>query len=303
MESLENINELIPNTNLDLLAKQVVEGFITGLHKSPFHGFSVEFSEHRAYQQGENTKAIDWKLYARTDKMYVKRFEEETNLRCQFILDVSSSMYYPQKKWNKIKYSIVAIASLIQLIKKQRDAFGLSTFSEQVDLHTSSKSTTTHQKYIYSELEKCMLMDTNMKRGSIAQCIHELAEKLHRRSMVILFSDMFEQTENLDSLMEAFQHLKYMKHEVIVFHISDTDTEIEFNFEQRPYVFVDMENGEEIKVHANAIRDTYRNSMQSYLKKVSERCLQEKIDFIPINLQKGFNEVLISYLLKRQKFH
>src|SRR5688572_19981865 len=157
-----NQQEVQQISHLELIAQQVVEGFITGLHKSPFHGFSVEFAEHRLYNTGDSIKNIDWKLYGRTDKLFVKRFEEETNLRCQIVLDVSSSMYYPEKDFNKLLFSVYSAASLMYLFKKQRDAFGLSCFSDKLELSTPAKSTAIHQKYLFSELEKLM---TRQRRG------------------------------------------------------------------------------------------------------------------------------------------
>jgi uncharacterized protein (DUF58 family) len=301
MQEELNIEEIIPKTNLGILANQVVEGFITGLHKSPFHGFSVEFAEHRPYHPSENIRSIDWKLFGRTDKMYVKRYEEETNLRCQLVLDVSSSMYYPEKKWNKIKFSILSIASLVELLKSQRDAFGLSLFSDELKFSSIARSTTVHQKLIYAELEKALVEKPLMQKTSIAKSLHEIAEKIHRRSMVIIFSDMFENVEETEKIFEALQHLKYNKHEVVIFHVTDHSSEINFNFDSRPYLFVDVESGEEIKVHSNSIKEEYVSRMDAYLKNITKRCQQEKIDFILADAQKGFNEVLNSYLVKRQK--
>ncbi len=301
MDSIEHIEELISKTNLDILAKQVVEGFITGLHKSPFHGFSVEFAEHRPYHTSENIRSIDWKLYGRTDKMYVKKYEEETNLRCQFVLDISSSMYYPEKKWSKIKFSILAIAALTELLKSQRDAFGLTTFSDHLEFSSAARSTTAHQKLLYTELERVLSIKPGKGSTSITKSLHEIAEKIHTRSLVIIFSDMVENAENVDKIFDALQHLRYNKHEVILFHVSDHDTEINFDFDNRPYLFIDVESGEELKLHANAIKEKYKESMKSYLEKIQNRCHQEKIDLILANSEKGFNEILSSYLIRRQK--
>ena len=177
--------------NIELLAKQVVEGFITGLHKSPFHGFSVEFAEHRLYNKGESTKHIDWKLFARTDKLFVKRYEEETNLRCQFMVDVSSSMHFPKDsdQVNKQEFSAIAVASLIELLKKQRDAVGLSLFTKGFKLETPAKTNQAHQRYIYSELEKLMDKENQLdgERTHIVDAIHHFAEKIHKRSLVFIF--------------------------------------------------------------------------------------------------------------------
>jgi uncharacterized protein (DUF58 family) len=303
MQEELNIEEIIPKTNLGILAKQVVEGFITGLHKSPFHGFSVEFAEHRPYHPSENIRTIDWKLFGRTDKMYVKKYEEETNLRCQLVLDVSSSMYYPDKKWNKIKFSILSIASLVELLKSQRDAFGLSLFSDELKFSSIARSTTVHQKLIYAELEKVLVDKPKLQKTSIAKSLHEIAEKIHKRSLVIIFSDMFENIEEREKIFEALQHLRYNKHEVVVFHVSDHSTEIDFNFDGRPYLFVDVESGEEVKVHANSIRAEYVKRMNSYVEEITKRCQHEKIDFILSNTEKGFNEVLNSYLVKRARVY
>lgn len=301
MYSIENIEELVSKTNLDILAKQVVEGFITGLHKSPFHGFSVEFAEHRPYHPSENIRSIDWKLYGRTDKMYVKKYEEETNLRCQFVLDVSASMYYPDKKWSKIKFSILAIAALTELLKSQRDAFGLTTFSDRLEFSSAARSTTAHQKLLYTELERVLAQKPNKGKTSITKSLHEIAEKIHTRSLVIIFSDMFDNTEDEDKIFDALQHLRYNKHEVILFHVSDHETEMNFDFDNRPYLFVDVESGEEIKLHANAIKEKYVESMRVYIEKIQNRCHLEKIDLILANSEKGFNEILSSYLIRRQK--
>ena len=240
-----------PFGNLELIAKQVVEGFITGLHKSPFHGFSVEFSEHRQYNTGESTRHVDWKLYGRTDKLFVKRFEEETNLRCQIIIDNSSSMYYPVNKLldiehpNKITFSVYAAASLIYLLRQQRDAVGLNIFSDTIELQTPARSNSSHQKMLYYHLEKMLAAydESAPKKTSAAEALHLIAENIHKRSLVVIFSDMMESNANTDELFSALQHLKYNKHEVILFHVSDKGKELDFNFENRPYKFVDMETG------------------------------------------------------------
>lgn len=290
--------------NLELLARQVVEGFITGLHKSPFHGFSVEFAEHRQYNSGESVKNIDWKLYGRTDKLFVKRFEEETNLRCQLLLDVSSSMYFPDKNFNKLLFSIYSAASLMYLFKKQRDAFGLSCFSDKLELSTPAKSTAVHQKYLFAELEKLMHLESKRVKTSVAASLHEIAELVHKRSMVIIFSDMFEagsDAESLNEIFSALQHLKYNKHEVVIFNVLDHKKELEFNFENRPYHFIDMETGEELKVHPSQVKENYSVAIQNFRKQLQERCTQYHIDLINADINEGFYPVLHSYLIKRNK--
>lgn len=273
--------------NLELLAKQVVEGFIIGLHKSPFHGFSVEFAEHRLYNSGETVKNIDWKVFARTDKLFVKRFEEETNLRCRIILDASSSMYYPddagekdKPSLNKLRFSIASVAALMYVLKKQRDAVGLTVFSNQVDWHSRAKSTTVHHNLLFAQLEQLLQQKPHNKSTSAAQCLHQIAENIHQRSLVIIFSDMFENTDNTEEIFSALQHLKYNKHEVILFHVVDNKRELDFEFENRPYEFVDMETGEKVKLQPNQVREFYRQELDKFINELKLRCLQFKIDFV-----------------------
>jgi len=297
----EDLKEL---SHLELLAKQVVEGFITGLHKSPFHGFSVEFAEHRIYNVGEPTRHIDWKLYGKTDRLYVKRYEEETNLRCQIVIDDSSSMYFPEKGLNKITFSIQCAAALIELLKRQRDAVGLTIFSDSIEVHTPAKSTSIHQKLLYSELEKLMVSykQENSKKTSTVEALHHVAENIHKRSLVIIFSDMLDsRLGKEDEIFSALQHLRHNKHEVILFHVTDKETEEDFNFENRPYRFIDMESGEEVKVHPSEVREMYVSSMNTYRTDLLIRCRQYHIDLVEADIKQGFRQVLIPYLVKRGK--
>jgi uncharacterized protein (DUF58 family) len=293
--------------NLDLLARQVVEGFIIGLHKSPFHGFSVEFAEHRIYNQGDSTRNIDWKVFARTDKLFTKRFEEETNLRCQIVIDTSSSMYFPEKKIgdknyiHKLYFSCLAAASLMQLLQKQRDAFGLSLFDREVYTHSPCKSSTTHYRLLLSYLEKILNAPTTLISTSTSEALHQIAESIHKRSLVIIFSDMFEQSENQDALFASLQHLKHNKHEVILFHVTDKSKEIDFDYEDRPYLFVDMETGSEVKLQAGLIKEIYKEKTAGMLKDLKMKCLQYKIDFVEADIKEGFHQVLQNYLVKRSK--
>lgn len=295
-------------THLELIAKQVVEGFITGLHKSPFHGFSVEFAEHRLYNKGESTKHIDWKLFGRTDKLFIKRYEEETNLRCQIIIDSSSSMYFPladlpKGKHNKITFSAYCAAAIIELLRRQRDAVGLSVFSDVVDVHTQAKSSSLHHKMLYHELEKLIQPFDNKihKTTSAIQSIHNIAEAIHKRSLVVIFSDMMDSKANAEELFSALQHLKHNKHEVILFHVADKQKEIDFEFENRPYRFIDMETQEEIKLHPNEIKESYLKEMAEFKNQLKLKCGQYKIDFVEADINLDFTQVLRPYIVKRAK--
>ena len=291
---------------LEFLAKQAVEGFITGLHKSPFHGFSVEFAEHRIHNPGESTRHIDWKLYARSDRMFVKRYEEETNLRCQIVIDCSSSMRYPSEvtldgpKMNKLKYSIESAAALIELFRRQRDAVGLSLFSDSLDLQTRAKSSMSHHRLLYHKLED--ILDSNVQQGTSAiSAIHQIAEATPRRSLIILFSDMLDKSEDLDATIDALNHLRHNKHEVVVFHVLDKSTEVAFDFPERPTRFVDLETGAELKLHPSEVRDHYISRMGALRKELSTRCGAHGIDWVDVDIAEGPVPVLARYLIKRKK--
>jgi len=306
MESFTDQSEQQFNGNLELLAKSVVEGFITGLHKSPFHGFSVEFAEHRAYNSGDNVRNIDWKLFGRTEKLYTKRYEEETNLRCQFVIDTSSSMFFPQHQYNKLTFSVQSVASLIYLLKKQRDAFGLSLFNDSVWLNTPARSTVTHQQYLFNQLEQVLAKPHLNVGTNLEKCLHQVADSIHKRSLVIIFSDLLSGIidENQQAaLFASLQHLKFNKHEVIIFSISDKAKEVDFMFDNRPYQFVDMETGAELRVNASTVKDNYLNAYQAYRKIIALKCAQYKIDMIEADINEGFSDILTAYLIKRKKMN
>ena len=298
--------ELFPQyDNLEFLASQVGEGFITGLHKSPFHGFSVEFAEHRLYNKGESTKHIDWRLYARTDKLFVKRYEEETNLRGQIIIDVSSSMLFPykEKRMNKLQFSIYAAASLVYLLHRQRDAVGLTLFDDDVKFHLDAKSSQVHLSVMYNEMRKFLSPESIQlqKRTDTAGTLHKIAEMIHKRSLVILFSDMFIDGDT-EALFSALQHLKYSKHEIIIFHVIDRKMEEEFAFANRPYKFVDLETGTTMMLNPAEVRDGYVKKVSSLVSELKYKCGLFGIDFVEADINKPVDEVLKPYLIKRAKF-
>ena len=311
MDNTINQDRLQQFHSLDLLARQVVEGFITGLHKSPFHGFSVEFAEHRLYNTGESVKHVDWKLYGRTDKLFVKRYEEETNLRCQIIIDNSSSMYFPVKDKlsidnpNKIIFSVYAAAVIMYMLRKQRDAVGLSIFSDKIEEHIQAKSSLVHHRFLYTYLEKMLMpLPVETKKSTFAtQALHQIAEAIHQRSLVVIFSDMMESQNNTEELFSALQHLRHNKHEVILFHVNDKQKEQDFIYDNRPYKFVDMESGEEMKVNPHEVKNQYVKAIKEFRKELELRCGSYHIDFVEADINSGFNQVLLPYFLKRKKLH
>lgn len=289
--------------NLAFLAKQVVEGFITGLHKSPYHGFSIEFSEHRLYNAGESTRHIDWKVYAKTDRLYVKRFEEETNLRCNLVIDASSSMYYPQNhEISKINFSIFGAACLAHLIQKQRDGFGITYFSNQIEYQSETKSSSGHLNVVLQELNKLSKKTKpTLSESNITKTLEHLASTLHRRSLIILFSDMFESSETSEDLFKALLHLKHRKHEVIIFHVHDKNTETDFEFDNKPHTFVDIETGEKIKVIPEQMKESFLKTNSAYMATVKMKCEQFKITFVEADINEGWDKIMLSFLVKRAK--
>jgi uncharacterized protein (DUF58 family) len=307
MKIESQIEKISSFQHLELLANQVVEGFISGMHKSPFHGFSAEFAEHKTYNVGESTKHIDWKLFAKTDRLYTKRFEEETNLRCHIIIDNSSSMHYPKLKdnqsfyENKIGFSVLASAVLMNLLKKQRDAVGLSVFSDTYEYYAPEKGSDRHHRMILNALEGLLKYPKTQKSTDTITFLHQIAEKIHRRSMIVLFTDMF-QAEDEQALFNALQHLKHNKHKVVLFHVVDAKTELNFDFDNAPRKFIDVETGEEVAVFAENVKQEYEKQMESYFKKLALTCAQNRIKYIPVSVDTSFEKIMTTYLIEKQKF-
>ncbi|MDR6969226.1 uncharacterized protein (DUF58 family) [Flavobacterium arsenatis] len=293
--------------HLELLANQVVEGFISGMHKSPFHGFSAEFAEHKVYNSGESTKHIDWKLFAKTDRLYTKRYEEETNLRCHLIIDNSSSMHYPKLKsdepfyHNKIGFSVLASAVLMNLLKKQRDAVGLSIYSDKYEYYAPEKGSDRHHRMLLNKLENLIDNKVETKNTDTITFLHQIAEKMHRRSMIILFTDMF-QSGNEEALFNALQHLKHNKHKVVLFHVIDSKTELNFDFDNAPRKFIDLETGDEVNIFADNVKAEYEKQVESYFKKLALTCAQNKIRYVPVNVGENFEKIVTTYLVEKQSF-
>ncbi len=298
-------------SQLEFKAKQVVEGFLAGLHKSPFHGFSVEFAEHRIYNPGESTRHIDWKLYARTDKLFVKRYEEETNLRCQLVIDASSSMYYPQLKpgdadgLNKIRFSVYAAAALTHLMRKQRDAVGLTVFTDNIQVAEQARSSAVHLKHVMTHLED--LLDAKApshgRKTDVVEALHDIAHRAPRRSLVVIFSDMIDSAADQAAMFDALQHLRFNKHDIILFHVVDRSKELELQLEDRPYTFVDLESGEQVKAHPSEVRDAYRTAMADHWHQLKLKCGQYRIDLVEADINQGFSPILLEFLLKRARLY
>jgi uncharacterized protein (DUF58 family) len=308
MNLQQELNKTGGFKNLELLAMQVVEGFIAGMHKSPFHGFSAEFAEHKIYNQGESTKHIDWKLYAKTDKLFTKRYDEETNLRCHLIIDNSSSMHYPQLKefgigrLNKIGFSALASACLMYILKKQRDAVGLSIYSDAYDYYAPEKGSERHHQMLLGQLANMVVSKPIQKQTETYTFLHQIAEKIHKRSLIFFFTDMFQTTTNDTKLFEALRHLKHNKHEVVLFHVFDKERELKFEFDNTPKRFIDVETGDYINLYPETIKDNYTDSVKDYFHTLKLKCGQYGIKYVEADITKDFDKILTSYMLERHKF-
>jgi len=308
MDLQKELNKTGGFKNLALLAKQVVEGFIAGMHKSPFHGFSAEFAEHKIYNPGESTKHIDWKLYAKTDRLYTKRYDEETNLRCHLIIDNSASMHYPEsagttlENLNKIAFSALASASLMHILKKQRDAVGLSVYSDQYDFYAPEKGSERHHQMLIHKLNETVLETSEAKTTETYRYLHQIAEKIHRRSLIFVFTDMFQSSESDEKLFEALRHLKHNKHEVVLFHVFDKSKELSFDFDNKPKRFIDIETGEHINLYADTVKNNYQTAVNAYFKDLKIKCGQYRIKYVEADINAGFDSILTTYMIERQKF-
>lgn len=304
----KQMNTLKLIDNLPLLANSIIEGFINGIHKSPFHGFSSEFLEHKLYNQGDSTKHIDWKRYAKSDKLFIKKYEEDTNMRCHFIIDNSSSMHYPRAsenvypKLNKIGISVLAASVLLTILKKQRDAFGLSVYSDKYDFYAMDKGNEAHYQKLLTVLSQLLEPSLKEKSTKTHKYLLQIAEKIHRRSMIVLFTDMFSDTSDNEKILEALRKLKYYKHQVIVFHIIDNKTEKHLDFGDAPSKFVDVESGKTIDVFSSEMKEKYLDMVNAYFQAIKSTCLQYKIHYKRVDISDNLTNVLSLFLRERQKF-
>ena len=277
---------------MDLRARFVVEGFIAGLHKSPYHGFSVEFAEHRQYMPGDEIKHIDWKVFGKTDRFYVKQFEEETNLKSYLLLDASASMGYSSNGITKLEYGAYLAAALTYLMIKQRDAVGLLTFDNKIRKYLPPRSIRSYLNLILKELES--LQSVNVT--DVSNTFHEMAERINRRGLIIVLSDLYDDP---DKIMMGLKHFRHKRHEVVVFHILDP-YEIDFSF-KRAAVFQDLETGEEISTQPWHIQSEYQKKVQAFIENYKRQCHLNQIDYVLINTSQEFDRALIKYLIKRKK--
>ena len=282
--------------NLELVARMIVEGFLVGLHKSPYHGFSVEFSQNRQYMPGDNIRDIDWKVYGRTNRFYIKQFEEETNLRAYLLLDTSGSMDYGSGKIKKIEYAKFLSAALSYLFIKQRDAAGLVTFSDTINRFLPPKSSPAYLQHILKVLTEVKVVQ---KETVISETLHKLAEKIKRKSLIILLTEFLYEDPEL--ILQGMKHFRHYKHEILVFNILDPNDRL-FNFRDDS-TFVDLETGEKLKTQPYFLQEKYREKIAQFYQHLQRECRNVNIDFQNLVTDEPYDKALFRYLVKRKKLY
>lgn len=291
---------------MELRARLIVEGFITGLHKSPYHGFSVEFAEHRPYNAGDELRHVDWKVYAKSDRYYVKQYEEETNLRHYVVLDTSRSMRYKgEAPVTKLEYGVTLAAALHYLMVRQRDATGLAAFDERVHTLLPPKSTHAHLRGLFATLDRLAHAEPSKEKGrtAAAAALDEVAERIHRRALVVVVTDLFENVAAHDALLKALRHLRHRGHEVLVFHVLDAATERRFAFPDVPVAFRDLETGEEVTLQPAQLREQYQEAVAAFAERFRRRCREMHADFVELDTAQPYAEALLAYLNKRRRLY
>lgn len=297
------INRLTP---LEIKARQIVEGFISGLHKSPYYGFSVEFAEHRPYNPGDDLKHLDWKVYGKTERHYVKQYEEETNLRCHILLDVSSSMQFRYfADWSKLRYAVHLGAALAYMLHRQRDGCGLVPFDRQIGEIMPAKSSYAHLMHLYKAMDRILTdydaESPEVRQTASADAIHQLAERINRRSLVVVLTDLFENVQKHEELISALKHLRHKRHEVILFHLLERKSERELDFPNERFVFRDMETGGEMDVIPGQIRRDYQKKMAGYTRDFHIACSEAHISYEEVDTMDPFDYALLAFLNKRRR--
>ncbi|MEX2351004.1 MAG: DUF58 domain-containing protein [Balneolaceae bacterium] len=297
------LNRVAP---LEVKARSIVEGFISGLHRSPYHGFSVEFAEHRPYNRGDEIRHIDWKVVGKTERFYVKQYEEETNLRAHVVLDTSSSMNFRHfADWSKLRYSIHFAAALLYMMNRQRDACGLVLFDEEIRQQLPARSSITHLRRLFAELELELHNETYATRerkvSASAEALHLLAERLDKRSLVILLTDLFENVQDQEALISALRHLKHERHEVLLFNVLERRSERDLDFPGGMIRLEDMETGGELDLIPAQVREEYRRRVESYTREFRIACSESRIDFEEIDTESPFDLALLAWLNKRKR--
>ncbi len=293
---------LLQLQSLELKARLIVEGYLTGLHRSPYHGFSVEFAEHRAYQPGENPRTIDWRVYGRTERLFVKRYEEETNLRAHLIVDVSDSMRYPQQAglMSKLQYAVHLSAALGYLLLRQRDAVGLTLFDSAVRTFLPARAQASWLRQVLGALEAQLALPADRTRTTAApEVLHALVPKLGRRALVAVVSDLLPDADGTERLFKALQHLRHARHEVLLLQVMDWASEVRLELPQQPLRLRDLEGPDELRLHPAELRADYVAAMQRHQFELGRRCRELQIERLELDIRQPYDRALGAYLRRR----
>lgn len=298
-----NIQELYPKLeNIYVIARQIVEGFLSGLHQSPHHGYSVEFAEHRSYTDGDSLRHIDWKVFGRTDKMYVKKYEEETNVRTYLLLDRSDSMYYKGAAiWNKLEYACLLMASMGYLTQKQLDGLSWGIFSDQLEQISPPKTGQRNLHEFILQLEQLIQRPASGKKTNLVQSLQHLKDRIPQRSLIYIFSDFLISDVELSSLLTIIQEWKFLKHEVVLVAMYDVATEISLDFEAGTYSFQDVETGHVLDINIHQHQAQYAERMKKHLKSLEQHAIDLNFDWFLFDIQSAPEEILKNYLMNRTK--
>ena len=296
--------------SLELRARLIVEGFLTGLHRSPFHGFSVEFAEHRAYNAGDELRHVDWKVYGRNDRLFVKQYEEETNLRHYVVLDTSASMRYAGAAGvPKLTYGATLAAALHALMARQRDATGLMAFDASVHTAVRPGATRAHLQTLFAALERIAtapaVAPAEGTTTAVAGALHDVAARIPRRALVVVVSDLFDTGggDGTDETVRALQHLRHRGHEVVLFHVLDAATERRFELPDTPVRVRDLETGEQRTVLPGLIRAEVSAAVEAFVAEMQRRCREAGVDYIPLDTAQPYADALRAYLDKRRRLY
>ena len=296
-------------SSMELRAQLIVEGFITGMHKSPYHGFSVEFAEHRPYNAGDDIRHVDWRVFAKSDRYYIKQYEEETNLRHYVVLDTSSSMNYrpTPASISKLHYSAYLAAGLSYLMVKQRDATGLLTFADEVEEHIEPSTTAAHLRRVFLSLEHTFKRpheEPSRRRGTgLLAALHDISDRVHRRAFIVILTDLLDPSLNPESLQRALRHLRSRGHEVLLLHVLHRASEVNLEGYDGPVILEDMETGKEQVLQPHQIRTAYQEEVRNFTETVRRICLENRIGFEHMDTAASYHSALSAYLNRRKRFH
>ncbi len=288
--------------NLELIAKRLVKGYIIGKHKSPNHGFAVEFAEHKQYNMGDPLRHVDWKLFAKSKRMYSKKYEQETNMRAHIAIDISSSMTFSknERELSKLDYALISSSAFLHILQNQVDAVSLTLFDDNIQEYFPARSNSRHFQNLKNTLENTLGLIPKESKTNIPSALEFLAGRSYKNGMMILFTDLISEDILGDKFLDEIKKLRFQNHEILIFHLMDSDKELNLNYENRPYQFVDVETGESVVTNPQSISRVYKESKEKELTTISDELRKHQVDYVPVDIQQSFQQVLGPFFAKRK---